>query len=405
MGCRFFCLHATRYQAGVSLPHADGRIKLVYVIAYEMRWPMIEWVCRLLDRDRFDLSFILLHKSVSPLAAVLDEMGIPHTTLRCRRRFDVWRLAAGIYRWCRRHRPAILHAHFTNACLAGLPAARLAGVPVRLHTRHHAGPYPRSHREPWGVLYDRFHNRLSTGIIAPCEGTRRVLVDHDGARPEHVVTIHHGFDLAAFAEVPVARVAGLRERYGIRGPGPIIGMASRYEEIKGIHYVIPAFKRLLAAHPDAKLVLANARGKFSETIARLLSELPAGSFSEVPFEPDMFALYQTFDLFVHVPVEAETEGFGQVYIEAMAAGVPSIFTRSGIAGDVARHQENCWVVDFRDSEGIHRAMHTILGDPAMAARLVANGRHTAAGFGLEPMVGALEAYYRAAVAAINRGPA
>ena len=57
-----------------------------------------------------------------------------------------------------------------ETALARLPGAYLAGVPIRIHTRHHAGPLPWTHRAPWGRFYDRFNNALSSDeLLGPVE--------------------------------------------------------------------------------------------------------------------------------------------------------------------------------------------------------------------------------------------
>src|SRR6184192_3662967 len=56
-----------------------ARLRVVYVIWFETRWPLMESVCRGTDRSRFDLSFILMNRAQPPLAPVLDELGIPWT--------------------------------------------------------------------------------------------------------------------------------------------------------------------------------------------------------------------------------------------------------------------------------------------------------------------------------------
>lgn len=92
------------------------------------------------------------------------------------------------------------------------------------------------------------------------------------------------------------------------------------------------------------------------------------------FEKRVFELYRTFDVFVHAPVGREYEAFGQVYVEALAMGVPSVFTLSGVANDFIEDGRNALVVPYRDPAAIARAVETLLGDEALRRRLAANGR-------------------------------
>ena len=91
----------------------------------------------------------------------------------------------------------------------------------------------------------------------------------------------------------------------------------------------------------------------------MLSELPAGSYEAVEFEDDIYNLYRLFDMYVHVPVNPYCEAFGQIYIEALASGVPSIFTLSGIAREFIS-EDNAFIVDFKNSDQIFEKMNEIL---------------------------------------------
>ena len=143
------------------------RIRIVYVVWYEARLPLLECVARGIDRTRFDVSFILLNRAAPPLAPLLDALGIAWIHIPFRRRAHIPRAMRTIGRYCRDVKPHIVHAHFMNACLSGLTAAAMARVPLRIHTRHHAGPLSWRQRRPWQELYDFYNNALSTTIIAP----------------------------------------------------------------------------------------------------------------------------------------------------------------------------------------------------------------------------------------------
>ncbi|HJZ97106.1 MAG TPA: glycosyltransferase, partial [Candidatus Solibacter sp.] len=96
---------------------------------------------------------------------------------------------------------------------------------------------------------------------------------------------------------------------------------------------------------------------------------------------------QIFDVLVHVPVRPDAEAFGLVYIEAMAAGVPLVVTKSGIALELVDHLRNAWVVDYGDTDQITRGVITLLSDPAARARIAAGGVSSASAFTVERMVG------------------
>jgi glycosyltransferase involved in cell wall biosynthesis len=370
------------------------RLRLVYIVSAPVPCVAYRWIAEGLDRERFDLSFLLPNLGPAPLEAMIRGTGVPVQHIPLDGRFGAARATRAVARYCRETAAEIVHVHMERACLPGLLGARLAGVPVRVHTRHIAGPYPTSYRPRLDTLKDRRNNWLSTHIVAPSETARRTLVERDGAAPAKITVIPHGFDLAAFGGATAADAARMRAKYGLGDDAPVIGVVSRFLAIKGIDDIITAFQRLLATHPRAQLVLANARGQQEREVRARLREVIPGRYTEVVYEEDMPALYRTFDAFVHVPIEPHYESFGQVYVESLASGVPSVFTLAGAAGDFVRDGENALVVPARSPDSIHEALLRLLNDPALRARLAANGRRDVEDrYDLPRMLRALEDLY------------
>ena len=226
----------------------------------------------------------------------------------------------------------------------------------------------------------------------------------EGVHPDRIELIHHGFDLDAFRNVPERRIQRIAAQYGIRPEGPVIGASARFVPTKGVQHIVEAFQRLLSTYPKAQLVLANARGELAEVRAGL-SKLPPGSHVEIPYEMDNFALYRLFDFFVHVPVAGWVEGFGQVYVEAMAAGIPSVFTKAGIAHELLRHGENAWVVNYESPDQIHQALLTLLSNPALCSRISRQARaDVEQEFGLEQHASRLANFYDRLLGIPSRTP-
>lgn len=360
----------------VSAASARGsrnvRIRLVYIVSIHVRWHHLEWMCEGLDRDRFEISFILvcINGRTPHMQSFLEEQGIPYERIDCR--LNPWSVAstiAAIARSCRRERVDLVHTHIYFASLVGLLGAALARVPVRLNTRHHL---LQNHGKPT-IWLDRMTNALATGVIATSELVRRVLIERERAAPRKVHLIHLGIDLSQFRDVENERVARLARKYGSEGQGPVVGVVARHIESKGVQYAVPAFRRLLDDEPSAFLVLAFAVGPYREKIREQLAGIPADRYVEIEFEADVFALYQLFDLCVHVPTGEELETFGLVYLEALAAGIPSIFTLSGVGPEFLRHRQNAWVVKHESSEEIYQGMVALLADAELRRHLVRQG--------------------------------
>jgi glycosyltransferase involved in cell wall biosynthesis len=373
---------------------ARRKIHIVQVFSLPVRWGHFEWLARDLDRSRFDLSFILLNAESPPMAPVLQAHGVPvfhvpHPGVAALA--GTVRAIAGL---CRSRAVDLVHVHLMSSTLPGLLGACRAGIRIRLQTRHHAGPLPRSYRPWWWTWLDRWSNRLSTTIIAPSEQARRALLDHDRVPAGKVVVIPHGFDLRALRRATEADALQMRAKHRFGDDAPIIGVVSRYVAIKGITYIVPAFRRLLQRYPRARLVLAGARGRQHDAIRALLSTLPPDRYTEILFEEDMPSLFKTFDVFVHAPVHPRMEAFGQVYVEAMAAGVPCVCTAAGIGCEYLVDGANAIVVGYQDSDAIHDGIVKVLGDPALRQRITARAWHDIQErFDLRRMLDSLENLY------------
>lgn len=265
----------------------------------------------------------------------------------------------------------LVHCHLAHANWIGLWAARLAKVKTRIYTRHSGEPLQLRWKERF---IDKIQNRLATKIVAISKNIDELL-EKQGVAAKKRVLIHHGFELARFSNPLHTEIERLRHQYNPEHKKPVFGMVARWMEWKGIQYTIDAFKKLLEHHPDALLCLfgATENADYSAQLKIKLHEIPEQNLRVVTFENNVFDLYQLFDGYIHVPVNASCEAFGQTYVEALAAQIPSIFTLSGVAREFISHEENALVVPFRDSNAIYDAMIRILNDEQLCTKLKTNG--------------------------------
>ena len=351
------------------------KIKVTTAFSNISKFIWLEWLCEAFDRDRFDLSFIILNPGDSEIETWLRERDIRVERIRYRGKKDFPRALVQGYRLLRRWRPDIVHAHLFDATLAAMIAGRAARIPVRAYTRHHST----SHHEymPKAVKWDRIMHACATNVVATSEVVRRVLVDREGVSPSKISVLHHGFRLEEFERVDPTAVEAMKAKYGITKEDFVVGAVSRYLELKGVHHMVAAFKQFLEARPEAKFVIANALGNYAPTLRQLIAEeLPADRVVQIEYERDMPSLYAIMDVFLHVPLNPLVEAFGQTYVEAMAAGIPSVVTLSGIANEYIVDGENAVVVGHDSAEAIVHGLMRLDADPALRARVVENGRRS-----------------------------
>ena len=368
---------------------------IAYIISQVSHSNMFEWTAGLLDRKKYNLTFILLHEKKSHFENFLRKQGFTVYRLDYGSKYDMPGVMIRTWQILKKEKVDIVHTHLFEAGLAGMTAAKFAGIHKRIHTRHDATIHHRYH--PQAVKYDRVINGLATHIVAITRNVKHILAGMEGVPANKITVIHHGFKMDAFENVERERVEALRQQYFPGGkPFPVIGVVSRFIEWKGVHYIIPAFAEIRKKHPEAHLVLANAQGPFTGEIEKLLEKLPPGSYTRIIYEQDIIALYRLFDIFVHVPVDEQCEAFGQVYIEAMAAGIPSVITLSGIAPDYVKDGVHELTVPFRDSKSIAKQVGRLLSDNSLREKISAAAKKAVHDeFQVEGMIRSLEQLYDA----------
>jgi glycosyltransferase involved in cell wall biosynthesis len=365
---------------------------ICYIISNINKSLAFEWIVEEINTSKFALSFILLNSKNSCLENFLIEKKIKVSVIKYKSKKDIPIAILKISYFLLKNKIDVVHTHLFDANFAGLIAAKLTGIKKRIHTRHHSNFNHLYH--PKSVKFDRIINYLSTDIIAISEIVKDVLVNKEDVSAKKIQLIHHGFKLDEFTNASELSVTKLKRKYLGTNSYPVIGVISRYMELKGIQYIIPTFEKLLPKYPNAILVLANANGNYKAEIQKMLQKIPKQNFIEIDFETDLFALYKIFDVFIHVPIEKEIEAFGQIYVEALAAGIPSVFTLSGVANEFIEDRKNALVVSYKNDNAIYKAVLELLEDKPLAISLIKNGKtDVALRFNFSKMMFALEGLY------------
>ncbi|MDB5261003.1 MAG: hypothetical protein JWQ14_284 [Adhaeribacter sp.] len=339
------------------------------------RTAAFEWIATGLRDMGFQVLVLNIDKGPSAFEDYMSQLaGVQYQKVNYggQSKAEMLKVMFRVYRELRKFRADVVHTHYVDANLLGLSAGVLAGVRKRVYTRHTSTQHYRfeSHK----VNVNKLFNKLATHVLAISEVVVSVLHNIEQVPTAKIIKIHHGFDFAQFQNISNERIAAIRNKYAIPEGVPVIGAISRFDEWKGVEYIVQGFKELRQEYPDAFLVLANAGGVRYDFIKSLLAELPENAYCEIKYENDVFALLKTFSVFVHVPIDNEIEAYGQVYIEAMAASVPMVCTLSGVANEFVVNEKNAMVVKYQDATDIYRAIKKLLDAPALVQRITENAQ-------------------------------
>lgn len=183
-----------------------------------------------------------------------------------------------------------------------------------------------------------------------------------------------GVDTQRFRPLTPDEVDAARDKFGISRDAELIVGVSRLVPRKGFDVAIAAAARLARSRPRLELVIAGA-GRDEERLAKLARErgAPVRFLGRVPFE-DLPLVYGCADAFTMLCrnrwMGLEQEGFGIVFLEAAACGVPQIAGRSGGAAEAVEHGKTGIVIEKPDNvDEVARAFEAMLDDNAGRRRM------------------------------------
>lgn len=366
--------------------------KICYIISNVDKAIAFEWIVEKIDKQKFELTFMLLIPNKPCfLEGYLKDKGIIVERILLESKKDYPSAIFKCRKLLKKLKTDMVHCHLRDANIIGLIAAKTLNIRKRIYTRHHSS----YHHEyfPKAVKLDKLCNYLATDIIAISLNVKNVL-QKENVPLNKIHLIHHGFKLESFLNSSSESKEAIKSKYLPKNhSGKVIGVISRYMHLKGHSYIIDAAKSYLKKYPDDIFVFANANGTDKEQIKQELKAIPPTNYIEIPFEENLFALYQLFDTFIHVPINTEIEAFGQTYVEALAAGVPSIFTLSGVAPEFISHKKNAWVVPFKSSKAIYEALCELRDNHELREQLRSEALKSVQKFNLKEHILKLEKLY------------
>lgn len=193
------------------------------------------------------------------------------------------------------------------------------------------------------------------------------------------VLVPPGVDTERFVPLDDADRRRARTRFGFPPEGPLVVSLSRLVPRKGMDVLVRASAELAVRHPDLTVGIAGG-GRDHRRLERLVASTgaPVRLLGRLD-HADLPRLYGCADVYAMLCRNRwgglEQEGFGIVFLEAAATGVPQVAGDSGGAAEAVVDGETGLVVrDPGDPSAVADAIGSLLADPERRRRMGAAGR-------------------------------
>jgi glycosyltransferase involved in cell wall biosynthesis len=283
-----------------------------------------------------------------------------------------------LYKVFKKEKPFIVHTHTPKAGTVGMLAAKLAGVPHRLHTV--AGlPLLEATGNKRKLLnfVEKMTYACATKVYPNSNGLKEIVIQEQFCGREKLKVIGNGssngintghFNPALFS-APGQQT--LKTNLEITSEDFVFVFVGRIVADKGINELVQAFEKLTTETNRVKLLLVGPLESDLDPLSpeTLLTISANKSIISVGFQKDVRPYFAISNVLVF---PSYREGFPNVVMQAGAMGLPSIVTNINGCNEIIIEGENGTIIPVKNSDAIYEAMKKIVYDDAFRIHLQKN---------------------------------
>lgn len=285
-----------------------------------------------------------------------------------------------LYRVLKREKPAIVHTHTPKAGLLGMLAAKMAGVPIRLHTV--AGlPLMETTGNKRKVLegVEKLTYNCATQVYPNSQNLAQFILQNGFCSSSKIKVLgngsSNGIDTEFFQSSPAIEEAAndLKKQHQITDENFVFLFIGRLVRDKGIEELVQAFIELKRKKRGIKLLLVGPYepelDPLSAAVEKTINEdkdiICAG------FQQDVRPFLQISQALVF---PSYREGFPNVPMQAGCFHLPSIVTNINGCNEIIKHGENGLIIPVKNKAALGAAMEQLLIDEVAYNKMKQNAR-------------------------------
>ena len=289
-----------------------------------------------------------------------------------------------MWNFLRKEKPQIVHTHTPKAGIIGMLAARLAGVPHRLHT---VAGLPLM--EATGIkrkilnFVEKLTYSSATRVYPNSKGLYDFILQNNFTQSNKLKIIgngsSNGINTTFFSPEQVSETerVELREKLNIQPDDFVFVFVGRIVSDKGINELIKAFSQLQTAENNEltgiKLLLVGGLESDLDPLnPETLAEINQNKdIISVGFQQDVRPFFAISDA---LAFPSYREGFPNVVMQAGAMGLPSIVSDINGCNEIIVEGENGLIIPPKNVEKLKEKMLTLAKDKNLYTKLKKNSR-------------------------------
>ncbi|MEO2127006.1 MAG: glycosyltransferase family 4 protein [Christiangramia sp.] len=285
-----------------------------------------------------------------------------------------------LYRFLKKEKPLIVHTHTPKAGIIGMTAAKLADVPLRLHTV--AGlPLLETSGLKRTILdfVEKLTYRFATRVYPNSFGLQKIILELDYASPEKLKMLgkgsSNGIDTTYFdpSQYSSEFKVELRKNLNIPQEDLVYIFVGRLVKEKGINELVAAFTEIHKKTPSVSLLLVGPFEQDLDPVSELTLDL-------IQNHPKIFTTGYQVDVRPYFAISnvltfpSYREGFPNVVMQANAMNLPAIVSDINGCNEIVENDTNGIIIPVKDAQALEAVMFTLYSRPETREQLSENSR-------------------------------
>ncbi|MDM1522304.1 glycosyltransferase family 4 protein [Empedobacter sp. 225-1] len=307
------------------------------------------------------------------------------------------------YKLCKKEKPVIVHSHTPKAGIVGMLGAKLAGVPIRLHTV--AGlPLMEATGTKRKVLdvVEKLTYSSATKVYPNSQGLYDFILQNKYTSADKLKVIgegsSNGIDTNHFSPIQISeeQTEKLKKELNIQTEDFVFVFVGRLVGDKGINELVDAFQKLGTGNQESETLVSNHNSQLSNPKSLVSSKVPKlllvgpleteldplkeETLNEIKTNPNIISVGFQKDVRPYFAISnalvfpSYREGFPNVVMQAGAMELPSIVSDINGCNEIIAEGENGTIIPVKNVEAISTAMQKLIEDKAYYLSLKNNAR-------------------------------